>query len=156
MCAADPSRMGKKNKKGEKPAQDLSPSDYHRGFGAQVWWETAGAKSSPKQQEAECWSTPLRPSWDPRGQRLQLACPTTHTLRRWCCQAQGPCAEPYVCANTSFTAGQGLGLGLGLRARHRLQRSRPVQKKVFYLCCVFFSFFCKLIFKVSIQNGGSR
>lgn len=30
MCAADPSRIGKKNKKGEKSAQDLSPSDDHR------------------------------------------------------------------------------------------------------------------------------
>ena len=30
MCAADPSRMGTKRKKGEKPAKDLSPSDHHR------------------------------------------------------------------------------------------------------------------------------
>lgn len=54
MFAADPSRMGKKNKKGEKPAQDLSPSGHHRDLEPRPDEKLQGIKSSPRQQEAEC------------------------------------------------------------------------------------------------------
>lgn len=79
-----------------------------------------------------------------------------HTAEVVLPSARSLCRAARVCKH-QLCCRTGPGLRLRPESSAPAAKVQACPERSFYLCCVLFlSFFCKIIFKVSIQNGGSR